>query len=206
MISQGWPVFSRWIILLSSLLTLTLLGSGCAPNGATRWKSFPVAVYSDSKVISTSTSQSDLQEAMNFWEQRTGKKLFVYKGVWNSATAPYTGTPESPGTVLENVIFFQNPWGASGNVIGQTVVNAYGDQINHAMIMLNPYADFCSGNCDGQYWSNSARKNLVHELGHFIGLRHNNDTNNVMYPVLQPGASLDNIRIDETELSLLLED
>jgi hypothetical protein len=206
MISHGWPIFSRWIIVFTSLILLTVLSTGCAPNGSIRWKNFPISIYSDQQMISTGSAQADFQDAMNFWETKSGRKLFEYKGVWNRNYAPYTGTPDSPGTVLENVIFFQNPWGASSNVIGQTVVNSYGDQISHAMIMLNPFAEFCSRDCAGQYWSNSARKNLVHELGHFIGLRHNNDINNVMYPVLQPGGSLDEIIIDEIELMKLIEE
>ncbi len=206
MISHGWPIFSRWIIVLSSLIALTVLSTGCAPNGSVRWKNFPISVYSDQQVISTGSSQADLQDAMDYWEEKTGKKIFEYKGVWNNPTPPYTGTPDSPGTILENVIFFQNPWAASSNVIGQTVVNSFGDQISHAMIMLNPYAEFCTRDCAGQYWSNSARKNLVHELGHFIGMKHNSDVRNVMYPVLQPGGALDDIVIDEAELKRLMEE
>ena len=72
------------------------------------------------------------------------------------------------------------------------------------MIMINPDVPFCSGDCVGQYYANSARKNLAHELGHFIGLQHISDVNNVMYPVLQPGGTLDSVSIDQTALAELI--
>lgn len=205
MISHGWPVFSPRFISIF-LFTLSIFASGCAKNGATRWTSLPVEVYSDTAIVGTQSAQSDLQDAMDFWERRAGKKLFVYKGVWTNPQAPYTGTPSDPGTIIGNVIFFQNPWPASSNVIGQTVVTSFDSEIQHAMIMINPGADFCTGDCEGRHYSNSARKNLAHELGHFLGLKHNPDTNNVMYPVLQPGGSLDGVNIDETALGELISE
>lgn len=204
MISHGWPVFSARTILLFTILFTTLLTSGCAKNGATRWASLPVTIYADSSIIATPSAQSDLKDAMKFWEDKVGRTLFDYKGVWKASAQPYTGTPVDPGTITDNVIFFQNPWPAPSNIIGQTVVTSANAEIQHAMIMINPDAHFCSGDCENQYYSNSARKNLAHELGHFLGLNHTQDTNNVMYPVLQPGGSLTDIAIDQTALNELL--
>jgi hypothetical protein len=141
---------------------------------------------------------------MSFWEQKAGQHLFDYKGAWSGNSQPYTGTPANPGTVLENVIFFQSPWHTSSNIIGQTVVTSLDDKIQHAMIMINPYAEFCSGDCEGRNYANSARKNFAHELGHFLGLKHHTDVDNVMYPVLQPGGSLSSVSIDETALLELM--
>ena len=203
MISQGRPVVSFSPPILLSLF-FALLTSGCAKNNTTRWASLPVAVYSDSSIVGTSASQADLQDAMNFWEQKAGRKLFEYKGVWNSKSLPYTGTASNPGTILENVIFFQNPWPSTSNIIGQTVVTSLDTEIQHAMIMINPYAEFCNGDCIGQDYANSARKNLAHELGHFLGLKHHTDSNNVMYPILQSGGSMNGVGIDETALSELI--
>ena len=206
MISHGWPVSPRPVFTFFLTIMLSFVTSGCAKNGATRWRSFPVAVYSDTSIVGTSDSQADLQDAMSFWENKVGRKLFEYKGVWNNSFQPYTGTANNPGTILANVIFFQNPWPASSNVIGQTVVTSLDDQIEHAMIMINPYAEFCSRDCEGKYYANSARKNLAHELGHFLGLKHHQDVGNVMYPILQPGGSMNGVGVDETALIELMQD
>lgn len=206
MISHGWPVSPRPVLSFLLIIFLSFITSGCAKNGATRWASLPVPVYSDASIVATPESQADLLEAMNFWEVKVGKKLFEYKGIWNSSAQPYTGTPSDPGTILANVIFFQSPWHASSNIIGQTVVTSFEERIQNAMIMINPYAEFCTGDCEGRYYANSARKNLAHELGHFLGLKHHNDVNNVMYPVLQPGGAMDGVSIDETALMELLSD
>lgn len=203
MISQGRPVSpNQFSIILPIFIALIL--SGCAKNGATRWPSLPVAIYADSAIVATKDAQNDLQDAMTFWEQKAGRKVFNYQGVWTSSSQPYTGTADNPGTILSNVIFFQNPWPTTQNVIGQTVVTSLAEEIQHAMIMINPDAPFCTGDCVGQYYSNSARKNLAHELGHFIGLKHISDTSNVMYPVLQPGGVLDSVTVDETALIELI--
>ena len=203
MISQGRPVCSLFPSLIS-IVFLSFVATGCAPqSGVTKWTTLPVQIYADSSIVSTPQAQQDLQDAMTFWEQKAGKTLFDYKGVW-SGTQVYTGTPETPGTITGNVIFFQNPWPASENIIGQTVVSSVSNEIQHAMIMINPDATFCAGDCTGQPNQNSSRKNLTHELGHFIGLVHNQDVNNVMYPVLQPGGTLDTVTVDQPTLMSLV--
>lgn len=204
MMSHGRLVFSNSLLLTLLSLMILIFASGCAKSRVTRWASLPVPIYADSSVISTPEAQADLQDAMRFWEQKAGKKLFDYKGAWNYSYQPFTGTVYNPGAIIANVIFFQNPWPTSQNVIGQTVVSSYEDEIQSAMIMLNPDAHFCSGDCMDQYFANSARKNLAHELGHFLGLSHHGDSNNVMYPVLQPGGTLNGVSVDETMLHELV--
>jgi hypothetical protein len=205
MICQGWPVLSLRNGFLFSLLFLSSALTGCAKNGATRWSNFPIPIYSDSRIVGSSDSEADFLDAMAFWEEKTGRKLFDYKGVW-TGSAPYTGTPDNPGTLLANVVFFQSPWHTSSNVVGQTVVMSRSSQISNAMVMINPYMTFCHRDCHGLEWANSARKNLAHELGHFLGMKHGSESeNDVMYPILQPGGSLDGLTVNETELLQLLE-
>ena len=206
MICQGWPVLSLRNGFLLSLLILSSALTGCAKNGATRWTTFPIPVYSDYQMVATPERQADFEDALSFWEQRTGKDLFDYKGTWKEGARPYTGTPDNPGTILVNMIFFQNPWHASSNVVGQTVVMAKSNEISNAMIMINPYIELCTRDCESEFWGNSARKNLIHEIGHFLGMKHHQSEDNVMYPILQPGGSLEGLKVDDTELGSLLED
>jgi len=198
MICQGRPVDSRFLTMLF-IVFFTFVATGCAKSGATKWAALPVQIYADQSIVNTPQAQQDLQDAMTFWEQKAGKTLFDYKGVWSGAQ-PFTGTPDAPGTINANVIFFQNPWPVSQNVIGQTIVNSVSTEIQHAMIMINPDAAFCPGDCAGEPQLNSSRKNLTHELGHFLGLSHVQDVNNVMYPVMQPGGTLDAVTIDQVAL------
>lgn len=198
MICQGWRVFSPHNSFLFLIILLTT--SGCAKSNIIKWASLPVPIYTDSSIVGSSQAQSDLLDAMRFWEERAGRTLFDYRGVWTEATKPYTGSAAAPGAIIGNVIFFENPWPAAHNIIGQTVVTSYDHEIEHAMIMINPYATFCSGDCEDAPFANSARKNLAHELGHFLGLQHHGDVQNVMYPVLQPGGSLSGVTIDATVL------
>jgi len=156
------------------------------------------------QVVATPEAQADFQDAMKFWEEKAGQTLFDYRGIWNSSSSPYTGTPDNPGSITNNVIFFQNPWPAPINVIGQTVVTANDSAIQHAMIMINPNGNFCTGDCIGQDGMNSERKNFAHELGHFLGLTHVQDISNVMYPVIQPGASLTDVTIDQATFNELV--
>ena len=192
----------RLVAPLFVLISILITACGQTPSNS-RWQSFPVTIYADSSAINTADKQSDLNDAMNFWEEKAGKKLFNFKGQY-SGPQPYSGSITDPGTVLDNVIFFQNPWPLTPNIIGQTLVSASGGSIQNAMVMINGEANFCTGDCTGQPDSNSQRKNFTHELGHFLGLQHVQDVTNVMYPVIQPGGSLTNVTIDTATFNALV--
>jgi hypothetical protein len=183
-------------------LTLSLILSACGQqSGVPRWASFPVPLYADSTLMSSEQKLTDLHEAMSFWESKSGRKLFDFRGVYLSKSAPFKGSNERPEQVTANVIFFQTPWPHAPNVIGETVVSLSGNRIQNAMIRINGEVPFCEGDCVGDFARSSQKKNFAHELGHFLGLEHVQDVEDVMNPVIQPGGSLTQIEVDHEALA-----
>jgi len=187
---------------LAALSVVLCLLSACGASHS-GWNSFPVAIYADQSLASAPNFESDFQDALNFWEQKAGKQLFSYQGVYTGST-PYVGSPSSPSSVTNNVVFLQNPWPFASDIVGQTMVTTSNAGIQGAMIMINPNTDFCPGDCTGQPTMTSQRKVLAHELGHFIGLQHVTDPTNLMYPTSLPGGSLANVTIDEATFQSLI--
>ena len=182
------------------LMTSLVILSACGSSGRPGWGKFPVAIYSDATITTYPQAQSDLQDAMQFWEQQSGQKLFDYKGTYNGQ--PYTGEVQKPTQIVANTIFFQSPWPLASGIVGQTIVNSStSNQIQSAMVMINGGASFCWGECYGQYNQTSARKTFTHELGHFLGLPHTpSDTTDIMYPQITPGGSLTTVKVDTAAL------
>ena len=180
--------------LFGSLLLVVLLSAcGGAHSG---WSAFPVPIYADPVLVSSATALSDFNDGMAFWEAKAGKKLFDYKGTWQGQSPPYAGTANNPSTIYGNVIFFPTTWTLGQNVAGLTTVSSQPQGISVAMIAINPNLSYCTGDCVGETNRTSERKDFTHELGHFLGLQHVQDINNIMYPVLQPGGSLNAVSID----------
>jgi len=188
---HGWRV---------SLGLCVLVLSACGQGNSSTWKSFPVPIYADSTLLSRPGGSDDLQAAMSFWEQKAGKKLFDFKGQWSGGN-PYVGDAAAPTGAVANVIFFQNPWPFAMEIAGRTTVFPSNDGIAGSVVMINPEIPLCAGDCAYQQNVTSQRKDFTHELGHFIGLNHSPDINNIMYPVLQPGGSLDSVSIDAAALT-----
>ena len=180
-------------------LGFLLLLSACGANNHSGGSSFPVDIYSDNAVASSASTAADFQTALTFWEQKAGRKLFNYKGVWSQG-APYTGTADNPTGATANVLFFQNPWPFAANIAGKTTVFSQGPEIQGAIVMINPSIPLCAGDCTSSPGSNSQRKDFAHELGHFLGLNHIEDINDIMYPILQTGGVLDGVNVDMPSL------
>jgi hypothetical protein len=172
-------------------------------NGDIRWASFPVEIKVDAALLSDSDAYNDLNKAITYWEQKAGKPLFVVKGPWDSSTMglPYSGPPENPDSLADNVIFFQSPWPFDPSVRGKTIVHSHEGSIENSVVFLSASSHYCSGNCLGDTSSVSRRKLIAHELGHFIGFGHSASASDLMYPEILTYDTLDSLKVD----SLLLE-
>ncbi len=188
--------------LVATCLGLLLFFSAC---GASHdgWNSFPVPIYANQAQANSPTFVSDFQDAMNFWEGKAGKQLFSYQGPYTGGT-PYQGDISAPSSVTNNVVFSPSIWPFAPTIVGQTMVTSTNSTISAAMIMINPNTDFCNGDCTNQLTLTSQRKVLAHELGHFIGLNHVTDIQNLMYPTSLPGGSLSEVTIDEDAFQKLI--
>ena len=175
-------------------------------SGDLRWASFPVEVQADSFLLLDSRGKRDLYDAMDFWERRAGKQLFVLTGEWNNADLPYRGNPENPDQILANVIYLQGPWPYDQRVAGKTLVHSTNNVIEHAVVLLNTEKNLCSGDCWGQDDLEISRRKLIaHELGHFLGFGHSSDMGDLMYPEILSGGSLDHVEVNEALLTKLTD-
>lgn len=168
-------------------------------DGPARWEAFPVTIYTDRNLIRDKNDEKDFSEAMVFWEKTTGVHLFDYRGEW-SGQAYNNGD-----TVSQNALYLQSSWNYAANIAAQTVVLSRDNLIEGAVIMVNPNTDFCNGNCEGRPGSTSMKKVFAHELGHFIGMSHNNSTDNIMYPDALPGGDLNGLQVDVGALQKLVD-
>ncbi len=192
MMSHGWQV----VFLGISCLAMTACGN--KKEGPTRWKAFPVAIYADPALVPNDQAKSDFSEAMAFWESKVGKQLFDYRGTWNGQGF------DNGDSVSQNSMYYSSPWSYAQNIAAQTVVLSRESEIEGAVIMVNPGTSFCAGDCTGQSSRTSQKKVFAHELGHFLGMGHNTDTANIMYPDALPGGTLGGLTVNTGELQPLL--
>jgi hypothetical protein len=174
-------------------------------TGDLRWASFPVKVEVDQGLLQDSDAHDDLIQAMDFWEGKAGKKLFTIKGPWVSNTLPYTGNPEDPDSLLENVIFLESPWPFTPSIAGRTIVHSSEGQIENSVVLLKEDSQFCTGTCAGDTATTtiSRRKLIAHELGHLLGFGHSSSEHDVMYPEILTPYPLDTLEVDTDLLQKL---
>lgn len=172
--------------------------------GESRWATFPVPLRVDEFLLDDGMAQDDLRAAIEFWENRAGRQLFT-TGTWRSGAAPYNGNPADPSEILENVIFFQNPWPFEERIAGKTILFSQDGLIQKAAVFLNTTTSLCSGYCIDEPGRTSRRKLLAHELGHFLGFPHTEERNNIMFPEILPGGALDGLSVDAQLLKKLTQ-
>ncbi len=192
---HGWQI----VTIAAFALAVTACGSKKENEGPSRWESFPVTIYTDPTLIPNAEARQDFTEAMAYWENTTGMHLFDYRGDFN-------GDRYNNGdSVSQNSLYLQNPWNYASNIAAQTIVLSRDSLIEGAVIMVNPNTDFCPGDCAGQNYRTSMKKVFAHELGHFIGLSHNDDSGNIMYPDALPGGDISGLSVDVSALSQLVK-
>lgn len=193
---HGWQI----VVFTAFALATTACGSKKKNDeGPARWEAFPVTIYTDPVLVPNAQAQQDFAEAMSYWERTTGMHLFDYRGTWNGSAY------NNGDSVSQNALYLQSPWSYASNIAAQTVVLSRENKIEGAVIMVNPNTDFCPGDCHGQMSRTSSKKVFAHELGHFIGLGHNNDTGNIMYPDALPGGEINGLQVDVKELAKLVQ-
>lgn len=126
-----------------------------------------------------------LKAAMDTWEQAAGRRLFQIgnKGVSDISK------PRQDGRSL---VYWMSSWEAGRlDEQGRTVVYWIGDQIKEADLLINQ----SSQSNFKFYWSQEGQESgkveleslFLHELGHVLGLKHNESGSSVMDPKLRRG-------------------
>ena len=115
-----------------------------------------------------------IEKAMRQWEQSTGLKLFIIAGYGYKGSAE----PKRDGA---NVIYFMNTWEPDKiNEQARTSIYWEGSSIKEADIRINEKDfDFYDGvtvNSKAVHFESL----MIHELGHVLGLAHQEQGNTVM--------------------------
>lgn len=191
------------IVALSSLLFAC---GGAEPaqlgTGEIRWANFPVSIQADPSLMRSASSKRDLLAAIDYWEQRAGRRLFDLEGEWTGGK-PYVGNAASPERILANVIYFQGPWPFESTIAGKTLILSNNNVIEGAVVLLNEEKDLCRGDCGADPTGISQRKLIAHELGHFLGFAHTNDRSDIMYPEILSGETLEHTSANQALLEKL---
>lgn len=146
------------------------------------WKrDLPVVINIDSSV--PQSALGPLQNAMNTWEKTAGRQLFRIGSNVSSGRSRQDG---------RNVLYWMDTWESGrSNEQGRTVIHWIGDQIKETDVLIN-----ASSLSKFQfYWAAQGQNNssveleslFLHELGHVLGLKHNESDGSVMDPELRKG-------------------
>lgn len=159
------------------------------------WKSSsPIQFYISNSV--PAELKPAIHRAAASWEQTLGRKVFEVIEENSSQTS-------TPGRDKKNGIYFLGQWESDRkSEQGRTSVYWAGDEIQEADIRINS-ADFSYYDQNPQQLVKAASNNtsagynfealVLHELGHFLGLKHREDGGTVMAKEL--GAYANRVKV-----------
>lgn len=173
------------------LISVALLMESCAPTGQescgfiqnnfgerVSWKGqIPVKLYIHESV--PANLRAGIASAAEVWNSAANRKLIE---VQSSITVQGPLRPIQDG--FNVVYFFQDGWDGDAREQARTTAYSIGDQIKEADVRVN--GKF-------KYYLNSGNAGeinfealLIHELGHVLGLKHQDAQPSVMAESLQP--------------------
>lgn len=159
------------------------------------WKtSGPIQLHVSSSV--PAELKPAIHRAAASWEQTLGRKVF-------EVIEENTSSPSQPGRDKKNGIYFLGQWESDRkSEQGRTSVYWAGDEIQEADIRINS-ADFAYYDQNPQQLVRTASTKssagynfealVLHELGHFLGLKHRESGGTVMAKEL--GAYTDRVKL-----------
>jgi predicted Zn-dependent protease len=158
------------------------------------WKqNTPVSIYMHSSV--PTDYEAAIRQAAETWNKARGKTLFIINSKRVSESVARDGL---------NVIYYQSTW-EQEKAAEQARTSMYwmGDQVYEADIRINAqYYKFYTNNTSPTTTSAVNMESLIlHELGHVLGLRHNDAAPSVMATYLKPVE--DRSQLQESDKSSL---
>jgi hypothetical protein len=200
-------------VLFSCLLFLCLSLFGCGAGGKSeektdgqsgraRWQSFPVEIYIDDKIASSPEATADVLAAIEFWETKASRQLFVFRGEW-AGRQLIEGGLANPFKSPVNQAFHQSEWPYETSVLAMNMRVERQGKIEKSLISINDNYSFCFGLC-ARTSAVSFRKVVTHEMGHFLGFNHHDDPSNVMFAFYRGDQPLSTMKVDWAAVSELI--
>lgn len=141
------------------------------------WKGkFPVPIYIHSSVPEQFIPV--IESSFRVWEESAGKQLFYIAGI--------SGGPNEPRRDGVNTIYWMNTWESNrSQEQARTSVYWEGDEIRESDMRINAkdFTFYDQVPVDGK--DVHLESLIVHELGHVLGLKHQDGASSVMATYLQ---------------------
>lgn len=208
--------FSPTTLLSASLaLIVSAIFSACGDSRDTslnaalqdqisgRWAPLPVTLYVSDEIATDSEMMNDVREAAAFWENAAQKTLFNLRTDWAGPTPPITGTYSDPTQILANLLFFVDPWPLAATAKGHTVLTKENEMFQNGVIYLQ-HGNYCAGACESATGKISFRLLVAHEFGHFLGLTHSTNSDDIMNAIIPVDSPLSSAQFNDAALQSLV--
>lgn len=146
----------------------------------------PVEIFLDSSV--PPEYHDSIEAAVTAWNDESGRELIRLR----LGSNPGSDTPARDGV---SKIYFMNSWDSNkNNEQARTTVYWAGSTIYEADIRVNALNfNFFTSEIDRSYSEVHIESLLIHELGHVLGLAHNDASSSVMQTALANGHIRNNV-------------